>query len=154
MIKTSAKKLIGVGVLGCSDIACRRFLPALRQSQRAELIAIGTRDRYSTQERIGASSNEILSYAALLERADIDLIYLSLPNHLHEEWTIRALVAGKHVLCEKPLGLDAATVMRMHDVAARHDRLLYENLMYLQHPQHTAIKKLTAAGRLDRKSVV
>lgn len=150
MIMPAAKKPVRVGVLGCSDIACRRFLPALRRSQRAELIAIGTRDRYATQERIGVSSSEILSYNALLERTDIDLVYLSLPNHLHEEWTIRALMAGKHVLCEKPLGLDAAAVMRMHDVAARHERLLYENLMYLQHPQHTAIKKLAASGHLGR----
>lgn len=150
MMVAVAKEPIRVGVLGCSDIACRRFLPALRQSQRAELIAIGSRDRYAAQVRLGAVHSEIVSYAELLERADIDLIYLSLPNHLHEEWAIRALLAGKDVLCEKPLGLDAAAVLRMQAVAAAQGRLLYENIMYLHHPQHAAIKKLILFGRLGR----
>lgn len=145
-----APPLIRIGVLGCSDIACRRFLPALRRSQRAQLVAVGSRDRAATQERLGACREEICTYDDLLQRADIDLIYLSLPNHLHEEWTIRALVGGKHVLCEKPLGLDAAAVRRMHDAAARHRRLLYENIMYLQHPQHAAVKELVTSGRIGR----
>lgn len=147
MTVAATNRPIRVGVLGCSDIACRRFLPALRQSQRAELIAIGTHDHYTTQTRLGAR-NQILAYEALLDRADIDLIYLSLPNHLHEEWAIRALVAGKHVLCEKPLGLNAPAVTRMHEAAANHGRLLYENIMYLQHPQHIAVKNLVLSGRL------
>ena len=141
---------IRVGVLGCSDIACRRFLPALRQSQRAALIAVGSGAPSSARIRLNDPAIAVLDYDALLKRADIDLIYLSLPNHLHEEWAIRALAAGKHVLCEKPLGLDAATVARMHEVAADHGRLLYENLMYLHHPQHAAVKKLVASGRLGR----
>lgn len=146
----TAKKPIRIGVLGCSDIAIRRFLPALHQSRRAELIAIGTRDRYATQVRLGAFNSEILSYDDLLKRTDIDLIYLSLPNHLHEEWACRTMMAGKHLLCEKPLGLDVAEVTRMHDVATAHGRLLYENIMYLHHPQHAAVKKLLLFGRLGR----
>jgi dTDP-3,4-didehydro-2,6-dideoxy-alpha-D-glucose 3-reductase len=149
-MNTSPSQPVRVGLLGYSDIACRRFLPALRQSPRAQLIAIGSRDPHTTRLRFDAPDCEILSYDALLERADIDLIYLSLPNHLHAEWAIRALTAGKHVLCEKPLGLDAAEVIRMHDVADRHGRLLYENLMYLHHPQHAAIKALAASGRIGR----
>lgn len=139
-----------IGVLGYSDIARRRFLPALRRSPRAVLIAVGSRDPHTTRLRPDAPDCAIVDYAALLQRTDIDLIYLSLPNHLHAEWAMRALAAGKHVLCEKPLGLDAAEVRRMHDVAARHGRLLYENIMYLQHPQHAAVKELVTSGCLGR----
>lgn len=150
MMVTTAKQPIRVGVLGYSDIARRRFLPALRRSPRAELIAIGSRDPHATRLRPDAPDCAIVDYAALLQRTDIDLVYLSLPNHLHEEWAIRALAAGKHLLCEKPLGLDAAAVLRMHDAAARHDRLLYENIMYLQHPQHAAIKEMVTSGGIGR----
>lgn len=146
----AATRPLRIGVLGCSDIACRRFLPALRQSQKGELIAVGTRARYASQERLGAYHCAIVSYEELLQRNDIELIYLSLPNHLHEEWTLRALAAGKHVLCEKPLGLDAAAVKRMHAVAAERNRLLYENIMYLQHPQHAAVKAVVTSGRIGR----
>lgn len=142
--------MIRVGILGCSDIARRKFIPALLKSGQARLEALASR-KWNTP----SSFNEGLpvkstTYHELVRDPAIDLIYLSLPNHLHEEWSIRALEQGKHVICEKPLGLDAASVSRMLEAADRHGRLLYENLMYLQHPQHTMVKKLIADGCIGR----
>lgn len=92
----------------------------------------------------------LMTYRQLVCSPDIDLVYLSLPNHLHEEWSVRALEQGKHVICEKPLSLSAASAKRMLETADRHGRLLYENLMYLQHPQHRAVKSLVASGGIGR----
>jgi len=139
---------LAVGVLGCSDIARRKFLPALLRSGSARLVAVASQSPETLGTRLPGVVAEYHDYTALLERDDIDLVYLSLPNHLHEEWTIRALRAGKHVLCEKPLGLDSQQVARMVEVARKHRLLLYENLMYLQHPQHTAVKELLSTQRL------
>jgi predicted dehydrogenase len=87
-------------------------------------------------------------YRDLLNDEQVDLIYIPLPNHLHEEWVIKAADHGKHILCEKPLGLSLDSVNRMVDAADRNGVLLYENLMYLQHPQHGRIKEMLAAGRI------
>jgi NDP-hexose-3-ketoreductase len=89
-----------------------------------------------------------MEFRELLRSDLIDLVYLPLPNHLHEEWAITAMSQGKHVLCEKPLGLSLESVERMLDAATRNGVLLYENLMYLQHPQHGRIREMLAAGRV------
>jgi predicted dehydrogenase len=92
----------------------------------------------------------LFSYEELLDSPAIDLIYLSLPNHLHEEWAVRALQAGKHVICEKPLGLSPESVERMLAAAETGGRLLYESLMFLHHPQHAVVRELVAQGRIGR----
>ena len=141
---------IRVGILGYSDIARRKFIPALLQSRKAALVALGSRKRDKTASPANGGSATLMTYQELVCDPAIDLIYISLPNHLHEEWSIHALEHGKHVLCEKPLGLCTASVNRMLEAADRHGRLLYENLMYLQHPQHRAVKSLIATGRIGR----
>lgn len=93
---------------------------------------------------------ETLKHEHLLASPTIDLVYISLPNHLHEEWTIRALQKGKHVICEKPLGLDASSVERMLNHADGQGLLLYENLMYLHHPQHALVKEIIETERIGR----
>ncbi len=141
---------IRIGILGCSDIARRKFIPALLKSDHVRLTALAS----MRQEKIASMAADlpaaIMSYRELLSDPEIDLVYISLPNHLHEEWCINALEHGKHVLCEKPLGLSAGSVKCMLEAAEHHGRLLYENLMYLQHPQHKIVKEFIAAGRIGR----
>ena len=142
-------KRVRVGILGCSDIACRKFIPALRGCGGAVLKGVASRNRRAAPSLAG-ETYAVLGYEELLAREEIELVYLSLPNHLHEEWTVRALQSGKHVICEKPLGLSAASVERMLRCAGERGVLLYENLMYLHHPQHAAVKGLIDAGRIGR----
>lgn len=140
-----------VGILGCSDIARRKFIPALLQSSHAHLAVVAARQPDKTDSLVPPGMNlKLMNYQDLVADPDIELIYISLPNHLHEEWSIRALEQGKHVLCEKPLALDAVAVGRMLDAADRNGRLLYENLMYLQHPQHSAVKAFISSGGIGR----
>lgn len=142
--------MIGVGILGCSDIARRKFIPALMNSKKARLAAVASRDLSKGALFAAGLPAQVTGYEELLHDPGIDLVYISLPNHLHELWSIRALREGKHVVCEKPLGLCAGSVDRMLDAAKLHRVLLYENLMYLGHPQHRAVKALVEAGRIGR----
>lgn len=143
--------MIRVGVLGCSDIARRKFIPALLKSSQACCAALASRQPLKAASCVPpALSITPMTYQELVCSPGVDLVYVSLPNHLHEEWSIRALEQGKHVICEKPLGLSAASVTRMLDVADSHGRLLFENLMYLQHPQHTMVKALIDSGRIGK----
>lgn len=143
--------MLRVAILGCSDIARRKFLPALSRSGQARLAALGSRQVDESAALLAAAAQvPLMSYEEVIRDPAIDLVYISLPNHLHETWSIRALERGKHVLCEKPLGLDAASVRRMLEAADRCGRLLYENLMYLRHPQHAAVKTLIEAGHIGR----
>lgn len=144
---------VRVGLLGYSEIARRKMLPAISASERAVLGAIATRNQGSSAAAI-IPGQAVIGYDELLGRPDIDLVYLSLANHLHEEWTLRALSAGKHVLCEKPLGLVPASVARMIATAAAQQRLLYENLMFLHHPQHAAVRSVIDSGRIGRLLVL
>jgi len=147
---TRGEGKIRVGILGCSDIARRKFIPALLKSGQASLAALASRERDKGASMAPGLPVPLMNYQELLCDPSIDLVYISLPNHLHEEWSIAALEQGKHVLCEKPLGLRAASVNRMLEAADRHGRLLFENLMYLQHPQHKAVKDLIRSGRIGR----
>lgn len=143
--------MIRVGILGYSDIARRKFIPALLKSRQAGLAALASRDLSRAASRIPPSMTVAqMTYQELVCSPAVDLIYISLPNHLHEEWSIRALEQGKHVICEKPLGLSAASVSRMLETAERQGRLLFENLMYLQHPQQRRVKALIDSGRIGR----
>jgi len=142
--------MIRVGILGCSDIAGRKFIPALLKSVQARPVALASEQRSRATSLADDLSLELMTYHQLVCAPAIDLIYISLPNHLHEEWSIRALEQGKHVICEKPLGLNAESVNRMLETADRHSRLLYENLMYLQHPQHQMVKSLIDNGHIGQ----
>ena len=137
---------LGVGLLGWSSIARRRFLPALLASDRAHLAGMGTRDPQAAAGT--APPTRIGTYEELRADPQVDLVYISLPNHLHEEWSVRALAAGKHVLCEKPLAPTFAAVQRMVAAAQRHQRRLVEAAMFRHHPQHAIVRALVATGRL------
>ncbi|HZV81283.1 MAG TPA: Gfo/Idh/MocA family oxidoreductase [Geobacteraceae bacterium] len=141
---------VRIGVLGCSDIARRRFIPALAGCSTATLAAISSRSPEKAAAFAPDIPCELLSHADLLASPHVDLVYLSLPNHLHEEWAIRALQSGKHVICEKPLGLSPDSVELMLAIADANRRLLYENLMFLHHPQHAVVREIVSSGRIGR----
>jgi xylose dehydrogenase (NAD/NADP) len=130
----------------------RLLIPAIRGGARSKLTAVASRalDRaqaYAAEWRIPRALD---SYEALLADPDIDVIYNPLPNSLHVEWTIRALDAGKHVLCEKPLALTVEDVDRVADAATRNGRIAAEGFMYRHHPLTHAAEAVVKNGRLGR----
>ena len=88
------------------------------------------------------------SYQAMLDHPDIDAIYISLPNSLHAEWTIKAAEAGKHVFCEKPLAVTAAEGRQMVEACRKADVLLFEAFVFMHHPQSRRLKEIIAAGEI------
>src|SRR5882724_961464 len=126
------------GILSTSGFAQTKFLPALRRCEHVELVAIASRD-LARARAIAADAGipkAYGSYDELLADPDVDLIYNPSPNHLHVAWSIKALEAGKHVLCEKPLGLTAVEAQTLLDASRRHPRQkIMEAFMYRLHPQ-------------------
>ncbi|WP_433872552.1 Gfo/Idh/MocA family protein [Saccharopolyspora sp. CA-218241] len=142
---------VSMAVLGCADIAWRRTLPALRGQPRLRLAALASRDLRRAREfaaRFGGVP--VTDYQHVLDRDDIDAVYLPLPPALHEEWACRALRAGKHVLVEKPMATSAGAAERMLALAREQDRWLVENMMIAHHGQHAAVRGLIAAGRIGQ----
>lgn len=142
------ERRIPVGVLGCSDIARRRFIPALQKARNASLSVIASRDPEKALRCRPDFGYDITNYDELLARDTVDLVYISLPNHLHEEWVLKALEQGKHVICEKPLAPSFEAVKRMVGYAERKGLLLYENIMYLHHPRHRIVRDMVASGSI------
>jgi predicted dehydrogenase len=133
-----------------------KFVAGVAQSRRSAVLAVASRDR-ARAERYAAEhgiERAYDSYDALLADPDIDAVYISLPNSLHLEWTSRALQAGKHVLCEKPLSRREADVRAAFDLAERHDRLLMEAFMWRHHPQVARMLELVQSGTIGRLRVV
>jgi predicted dehydrogenase len=144
------------GILSTADIALRKVIPGVRTAARCEIVAIASRDGVLARraaERLGIPTAHA-SYDALLADPNVDAVYIPLPNHLHAEWTIAALRAGKHVLCEKPLAMTADDAQRMVDVAHESDRHLMEAFMYRHHPSWVAALDLVAAGRIGTLTAV
>jgi predicted dehydrogenase len=136
------------GILGTAQIARTHFLPGIRASRRASVQAIASRD--AARGQAFASEFDIprvhSTYAALLADADVDAVYVPLPNSLHEEWTIAAARAGKHVLCEKPVAAHTATAQRMADACRDAGVVLMEAFMWRHHPQHRRVRELLDGG--------
>jgi predicted dehydrogenase len=144
------------GVLSTARIATEKVIPGIRRSVTGEVVAIGSRDvdrARAAADALGISRSHG-SYEALLADPGVDAVYIPLPNHLHAEWSIRALEAGKHVLCEKPLALSAADAARMGHAATASGRLLMEAFMYRHHPSWIAVQELVASGRIGRLQAV
>lgn len=145
---TSTKK-IRFGVIGCSRVAKKSALPALQDSTLAELAMIASRDPENA--RICAeqfSSPAWGAYEEVLADKDIDAVYISLPNSLHEEWCIKAASAGKHVWCEKPTALSYASANRMVAACKKNNVRLFEGFMFLSHPQHATVRNMIGQGTL------
>ncbi|UKS27837.1 Gfo/Idh/MocA family oxidoreductase [Paenibacillus sp. HWE-109] len=138
------------GILGCANIAIRACIPGIRQSQTGIVSAIASRSLQKSQEK--AAELDIPkaygSYEELIADPDIDAIYIPLPNHLHKEWTIRAVQAGKHVLCEKPAALTAAEVQEMVTASEQAGVQFAEAFMYRHHPRYDRIKAIIDSGEI------
>ena len=134
----------------------RALIPPLNASSRTRLLAVASRsqstaDDYVREWNIPRAHG---SYEALLNDPEIDVIYNSLPNSLHAEWTIKALRAGKHVLCEKPLALTLDEVDSMAAAAKETGKVLAEAFMYRHHPQTLKIKELVDGGALGKLQLI
>ena len=137
------------GLIGTARIN-RAIIGALRESTRGELCAVasrtaGTAISYAAEWKIPSA---VSPYQALLERNDIDAVYIGLPNSMHVEWSVRALEAGKHVLCEKPLALTPEGVDEIARAAARSRRIAAEGFMYRHHPLTRAVIDVVNSGQL------
>jgi xylose dehydrogenase (NAD/NADP) len=137
------------GILGPGRIA-PRLVRAVAASARGEVNAVASRNagRAAAFAAAHGIPRSFGSYDALLAAGDVDVVYISLPNHLHAEWTVKALGAGKHVLCEKPLALTVADVDAIALAAERAGRLAVEGFMYLHHPQVLRALEMARDGTL------
>lgn len=140
------------GILGTAKIAQTALAPAIHQAAGAELAALATNTRARAAPFTARypGLRVIDGYDALLADPDIDAVYIPLPNHLHVEWTEKALRAGKHVLCEKPMALRATDIDRLIAVRDETGRTVGEAFMVLHHPQWIRTCALLAEGAIGR----
>ncbi|HEY4328219.1 MAG TPA: Gfo/Idh/MocA family oxidoreductase [Phycisphaerae bacterium] len=143
------------GILGAGKIA-HQYADGLNASDRNTLVAVGSRqistaDAFAAKHQIPRTHG---SYDALLADPAVQAIYISLPNSMHHEWTIKALRAGKHVLCEKPMATNLAQLQEMFDEAKRAGRVLAEAFMYRSHPLTHAVHKAVKEGRVGKVRVI
>jgi D-xylose 1-dehydrogenase (NADP+, D-xylono-1,5-lactone-forming) len=143
------------GILSTAQIN-RRVIPAAHGSDRAELIAVASRDQARADEyaREWDIDRAYGSYDALVDDPDVEAVYISLPNSMHVEWSIRCFEAGKHVLCEKPLDRRPEEVERAFDVAERSERVLMEAFMYRHNPQTHQLAELVRGGAVGELRVI
>ena len=139
------------GVLSTARIATEKVIPAIARSAFGEVLAIASRDAQRAQraaERLGIPRH-YGSYQDLLEDSDVDAVYIPLPNHLHVPWSIRTLEHGKHVLCEKPIGLSSQEARQLQAAAREHPQLkLMEAFMYRFHPQWQRAYEMVREGQV------
>ncbi len=129
------------GVLGNATIARKCVLPAIVRSYNGRLHVLGTR-RPDEAEKLACRhdiAKVVEGYEAVLKDPDVHAVYIPLPNHLHLPWALKAMEAGKHVLCEKPLACSARQAVEMADAARQSDQVLMEALMYRFHPRSRQI---------------
>lgn len=149
------EKILNWGLLSTAKIN-RALIKPLRASKRTRLLAVASRsissaESYAYEWKIPRAHG---SYEALLADPEIDVIYNSLPNHLHAEWTIKALHAGKHVLCEKPFALTLGEVDAMSQAARETGKVLAEAFMYRHHAQTLKVKEIVDSGVLGKIQLI
>lgn len=138
---------VRMGVLSCANIAVRSMIPAMLRHPSCKLIAVASRD----EEKARSIASQFHcghygSYDELINDSSIEALYIPLPTGLHEEWIMKALAAGKHVLTEKSLALDLASATRMIDSARERQLVLMEDFMYRYHSQHKKVFQLLKEG--------
>ena len=139
------------GLLSTANIN-KALINPIRQAERSELVAVASRDAgkakaYAAEWNIPKAYG---SYEALLAAPDIDVIYISLPNALHCEWTVKAAQAGKHVLCEKPITITLEELDQVERAASANGVTVFEAFMYLHHPQTRRAQELIQAGKIGQ----
>ena len=132
------------GFLGASWVASTALVPAVADANNASLYAVASRDPERSQKLNPTKVHA--SYEDLLSDPEVDAVYISLANHLHLEWATKALNAGKHVLCEKPLATSHAEAKLMSDAAAANDKLLVEAIWTRWHPRFERVVELVRNG--------
>ena len=139
------------GILSTAKIGLKKVIPAMQKSKFCEITAIASRNL----ERANEESLKLRipkaygSYDKLFEDSEIDAIYIPLPNHLHVKWSIKSLEAGKHVLCEKPMGLSTIEIEKLIKSSQKYPKLkIMEGFMYRHHPQWEMTKKLVDEGKI------
>lgn len=145
------------GVLSTAKIGREKVIPAMQAGSFCNIIAIASRNL--EQAEMAAKQLRIPkvygSYEALLKDPNIEAVYIPLPNHLHMEWALKALEAGKHVLCEKPIGISAAQAETLFEASLSKPSLkLMEAFMYHFHPQWQLVKKLVEEGKIGDLKLV
>jgi predicted dehydrogenase len=146
---------LSVGVLGAADIAWRRTIPALLRCPRVRLAAVASRTPDNARafaDRFGCAA--VTGYERLLEREDVRAVYIPLPNALHEQWADAALRAGKHVLVEKSLTVNAAAATSLAATARERGLAFMENFAFLHHTQHQRVLDLIAEGAIGAPRVL
>ena len=142
--------VVKLGILGAARIALGGIIPAAERAEGVEVAAVATRGgekRVAVRELL-PEAKVFDDYESLLESTEIDAVYVPLPNSMHVEWTVKALEAGKHVLCEKPFSLAAAGARRAVETARERDLALMEGFMYRFHPQTTRLAEILRSGAI------
>ena len=144
------------GVLGNALIARKCVIPAIQKSRNGRVHCLGTRSPANAVEVV--DKNKIgrvyEGYDAVLDDPAVEAVYIPLPNHLHHPWTLKALSAGKHVLCEKPLACSAQEARALADQASASGKLLMEAFMYRFHPRSRRIKQIVEEGRIGNPCLI
>ncbi|MGW0792287.1 Gfo/Idh/MocA family protein [Streptomyces sp. NPDC002911] len=142
---------VRIGVLGCAAIARRRMLPAIRACPGVDLVAVASRDGAKAKRTAAEfGCRAVTGYEPLLARTDIDAVYVPLPAALHAQWVGAALREGKHVLAEKPLTTDPEHTLALALLAGSSGLALMENVMFVHHPQHEAVRALVTDGAIGQ----
>ena len=144
------------GVISTANIGRVAVLPAIQRSSNGDLVAVASRDEGTARAFAGKLGipQAYGSYEALLAADDIDAVYIPLPNSLHREWTIKAAEAGKHILCEKPLALNAAECQEMEAAAQQNGVVFMEAFMYRFHPQTEKVLQLVKSGAIGEPRLI
>ena len=144
------------GVLGVAKIATEKVIPAMQRGEASEIAAIASRDpgRARTAAKELGIPRAFGSYEALLADQEIEAVYNPLPNELHVPWTLKALEAGKHVLCEKPIALDAREARMLIEARASSGKLVAEAFMVRFHPQWRRARELVALGEIGAPGAI
>ncbi len=151
-----AARKIRWGVIGTANIGRAAVIPAIQASANGVAAAVASRDLLKAQEFAQKQGipRAYGSYEGLLEADDIDAVYIPLPNALHREWTIRAAEKGKHILCEKPLALNAQECLEMHAAAEQFGVKLMEAFMYRFHPRTEKVLEMVHSGVVGELSLI
>ena len=150
-------KKVRWGILSTAKIGREKVIPAIQRGAFCEVVAIASRNKEAARAEANRLniSKAYGSYEELLSDTEVDAVYIPLPNNLHVEWAIKSLEAGKHVLCEKPVGLSSSDALQLMEVANRHPHLkVMEAFMYRFHPQWKHAKALVDNGKIGELKTV
>lgn len=145
------------GILSTAKIGREKVIPAMQAGSYCSVDAIASRNKEQAKEAAALLGipKYYASYGELLNDAEIDAVYIPLPNHLHVPWAIKALEADKHVLCEKPIGLSSSEAKQLQEAAQKKPKLkVMEAFMYRFHPQWKRVKQLVQEGAIGELKTV